>query len=112
MWGWISYDPELDLIYHGTGNPGPWNSEQRPGDNRWATSVLARGPRGRELRWAFQSTPADIWDYDSTQENILADLTDEGAARGRRWSTSTRMASSTRIDRATGELLSRSRTCR
>ncbi|HEV7873984.1 MAG TPA: PQQ-binding-like beta-propeller repeat protein, partial [Enterovirga sp.] len=40
VWGWISYDPELDLIYHGTGNPGPWNSDQRPGDNKWTAGIF------------------------------------------------------------------------
>src|SRR4030095_12118575 len=42
MWGWISYDPDLHLIYHGTANPGPWNSEQRPGDNKWTGGIFAR----------------------------------------------------------------------
>jgi lanthanide-dependent methanol dehydrogenase len=81
VWGWMSYDPELDLVYYGTGNPAPWNTEQRPGDNRWATSVLARNPGDGSLRWAFQFTPADNWDYDSTQEMILTDLTIKGRSR-------------------------------
>ena len=42
VWGWLSYDPELDLVYYGVGNPGPYNAEQRPGDNKWTNSVLAR----------------------------------------------------------------------
>ena len=45
VWGWISYDPELDLILYGTGNPGPWNPEQRPGDNKWTTAIFAREAR-------------------------------------------------------------------
>jgi lanthanide-dependent methanol dehydrogenase len=81
VWGWLSYDPELDLVYYGTGNPAPYNSEQRPGDNRWATSVLARDPDDGALRWAYQFTPADNWDYDSTQEMILTELTVRGARR-------------------------------
>ncbi len=44
MWGWFSYDPDLNLIYYGTSNPGPWNSNQRPGDNLWATTLFARDP--------------------------------------------------------------------
>jgi len=56
VWGWLSYDAELDLVYYGTGNPAPYNSEQRPGDNRWATSVLARDPDDGTLRWAYQFT--------------------------------------------------------
>ena len=48
VWGWISYDPELDLIYYGTGNPGPWNPEQRPGDNKWTCGNLrAQAGHGR-----------------------------------------------------------------
>ncbi len=74
VWGWLSYDPELDLVYYGTGNPAPWNAEQRAGDNRWATSVLARNPGDGSLRWAYQFTPADNWDYDSTQEMILTEI--------------------------------------
>lgn len=81
VWGWLSYDPELDLVYYGTGNPAPWNSEQRPGDNRWATSVLARHPGDGALVWAYQFTPADNWDYDSTQEMILTELLVDGKHR-------------------------------
>src|SRR5271166_2104251 len=44
MWGWIAYDPDLNLIYYGTANPGPWNQEQRPGDNKWTTTLFARDP--------------------------------------------------------------------
>jgi len=81
VWGWLSYDPELDLVYYGTGNPAPWNTEQRPGDNRWATSVMARNPGDGALRWAYQFTPADNWDFDSTQEMILTELTIQGQPR-------------------------------
>ena len=78
VWGWMSYDPELDLIYYGTGNPSPYNSEQRLGDNKWSTSVLARRPGDGSLVWAYQFTPHDNWDYDATGAMILADLTIEG----------------------------------
>ena len=44
MWGWFSYDPDLNLLYYGTANPGPWNSNQRPGDNLWTTTLFARDP--------------------------------------------------------------------
>ncbi len=47
VWGWISYDPELDLLFHGTGDPAPWNSEVRPGDNKWASGIFARKPETR-----------------------------------------------------------------
>jgi lanthanide-dependent methanol dehydrogenase len=78
VWGWISYDPALDLIYYGTGNPSPYNSEQRIGDNKWSASVLARRPGDGSLIWAYQFTPHDNWDYDATGAMILADLTLSG----------------------------------
>jgi lanthanide-dependent methanol dehydrogenase len=74
VWGSISYDPELDLIYYGTGNAAPYNPEQRVGDNKWTSSVLARRPEDGSLVWAYQFTPHDSWDYDSTGAMILADL--------------------------------------
>ena len=80
VWGWMSYDPELDLIYYGTGNAAPYNPEQRLGDNKWTASVLARRPADGSLIWAYQFTPHDNWDYDSTGAMILADLTIAGRA--------------------------------
>jgi PQQ-dependent dehydrogenase (methanol/ethanol family) len=75
VWGWVSYDPELDLVYYGTGNAGPYNAEQREGDNKWTASVLARRPADGALVWAYQFTPHDSWDYDATGAMVLADLT-------------------------------------
>jgi glucose dehydrogenase len=57
-WGWISYDPELDLVYYGTGNPGPWNPEQRPGDNKWTSGIFARKPDTGEAVWFYQYSAA------------------------------------------------------
>ncbi|MGH8276378.1 MAG: PQQ-binding-like beta-propeller repeat protein, partial [Steroidobacteraceae bacterium] len=59
VWGSISYDPQLDLIYYGTGNAAPYDPERRPGDNKWSASVLARRPQNGELVWAYQFTPHD-----------------------------------------------------
>ena len=78
VWGWISYDPELDLIYYGTGNAAPYDPEARPGDNKWSASVLARRPGTGELVWAYQFTPHDNWDYDATGAMVLVDLTIAG----------------------------------
>jgi PQQ-dependent dehydrogenase (methanol/ethanol family) len=78
VWGWVSYDPQLDLIYYGTGNAGPYNAEQRPGDNKWTASVLARRPADGSLVWAYQFTPHDSWDFDATGAMVLADLTVAG----------------------------------
>ncbi|HEU4629786.1 MAG TPA: methanol/ethanol family PQQ-dependent dehydrogenase, partial [Gemmatimonadaceae bacterium] len=81
VWGWISYDPELDLIYHGTGNPGPWNPEQRPGDNKWTATLFARDPDTGEAVWAYQITPHDLHDYDGINESVLVDVPWQGRVR-------------------------------
>jgi PQQ-dependent dehydrogenase (methanol/ethanol family) len=73
-WGWYSYDPKLDLVYYGTGNPGTWNPSQRPGDNKWSMTIFARHPENGQAVWAFQMTPHDKWDYDGVNEMILADI--------------------------------------
>jgi PQQ-dependent dehydrogenase (methanol/ethanol family) len=79
-WGWYSYDPELDLFFYSTGNPGSWNPDQRPGDNKWSMSIFARDPDDGKVKWAYQMTPHDEWDYDGVNENILADLEIGGQA--------------------------------
>lgn len=104
VWGWISYDPELDLIYFGTGNPGPYNTEQRPGDNKWTNSVLARRPADGSLVWAYQFTPSDSWDYDANAELILADLPIGGRPRKVLVQFNKNGFAYT-LDRSTGELL-------
>jgi lanthanide-dependent methanol dehydrogenase len=78
VWGWMAYDPQLDLIYYGTGNAAPYNPEQRPGDNKWSSSVLARRPADGALVWAYQFTPHDSWDYDATGAMVIADLSIAG----------------------------------
>jgi PQQ-dependent dehydrogenase (methanol/ethanol family) len=81
VWGWISYDPKLDLIFYGTGNPGPWNPEQRPGDNKWTAGIFARNPDTGQARWFYQWSPHDLHDYDGINENVLLDLTIAGKPR-------------------------------
>lgn len=81
VWGWISYDPELDLIYYGTSNPGPWNPAQRPGENKWTAGIFARDPDTGSAHWAYQFTPHDEHDYDGVNENILVDMTIDGERR-------------------------------
>ena len=70
-WGWYSYDPELDLFYYSVGNPGTWNPDQRPGDNKWSMTIFARNPDNGHAKWAYQMTPHDEWDYDGVNENVL-----------------------------------------
>ena len=73
-----TYDPETDLLYFGTGNPGPWNAHTRPGDNLYTTSTLAIKPDTGEIVWHYQSTPNDGWDYDGVNELISFDLEKDG----------------------------------
>jgi len=103
-WGWLSYDPELNLVYYGTSNPGPWNVAKRPGDNKWTASILARDADTGELVWAFQVTPHDMWDYDAVNENILVDLPINGTTR-KALVHFDRNGFGYTIDRATGEVI-------
>ena len=73
-WGWYLYDPTLNLIYYGTGNPSTWNPSQRPGDNKWSMTIFARDPDTGMAKWVYQMTPHDQWDYDGVNEMILADI--------------------------------------
>ncbi|SFK38736.1 lanthanide-dependent methanol dehydrogenase XoxF5 [Methylocapsa palsarum] len=70
-WGWYSYDPELNLVYYGSGNPSTWNPKQRPGDNRWSMTIWARDADDGKVKWVYQMTPHDQWDYDGINEMIL-----------------------------------------
>jgi PQQ-dependent dehydrogenase (methanol/ethanol family) len=78
-WGWYSYDPALNLVYYGTGNPGTWNPSQRPGDNKWSMTIFARDADTGMAKWGYQMTPHDAWDYDGVNEMILADLKMNGS---------------------------------
>jgi len=77
-WGWYAWDPKLNLVYYGTGNPGTWNPTQRPGDNKWSMSIFARDLNTGMAKWVYQMTPHDEWDYDGVNEMILSDLTIDG----------------------------------
>ncbi|KAF0674711.1 methanol/ethanol family PQQ-dependent dehydrogenase [Profundibacterium mesophilum] len=80
-WGWYSYDPEADLVYYGTGNPSTWNPAQRPGDNRWSMTIMARDPDDGMAKWFYQMTPHDEWDYDGVNEMILTEQQMDGEER-------------------------------
>jgi len=106
IWTTGSYDPELNLTYWGTGNPGPdFNGDNRAGDNLYSNSVVALDPDTGRLKWHFQFTPHDEFDYDATQIPVLADIELRGrmrkvmlwANRNGYWYV---------LDRATGEFLS------
>ncbi|MEM8575457.1 MAG: PQQ-dependent dehydrogenase, methanol/ethanol family, partial [Pseudomonadota bacterium] len=102
VWGWITYDPELKMVYYGTGNPGLWSPQFRcPGktheecnavdpelgvaqgrfDNKWTLTTFARKVDTGEVVWAYQQTPFDQWDYDGINENILVDMEVDGKDR-------------------------------
>jgi len=105
VWGWISYDPETNLFFYGTGNPGVWNPDLRPGDNKWSSSIIARDADTGEAKWAYQVTAHDSWDYDEIMENVLVDM--EYGGRPRKLLVHPgRTGFVYVLDRQTGELLS------
>ncbi|MFM2066902.1 MAG: hypothetical protein RLZZ584_1811 [Pseudomonadota bacterium] len=79
-WGWYSYDKAANLMYYGTGNPSTWNPAQRPGDNKWSMSIWARDVDTGKVKWVYQMTPYDEWDFDGINEMILADIDVKGRA--------------------------------
>jgi PQQ-dependent dehydrogenase (methanol/ethanol family) len=103
-WGWYSYDPQLNLIYYGSGNPSTWNPKQRPGDNKYSMTIFARNPDTGEAKWVYQMTPHDEWDYDGINEMILADQEIGGQMRHLLVHFD-RNGFGYTLDRGTGELL-------
>ena len=103
---WLTgaYDPELDLVYWGTGNGGPWNAEARKGDNLYICSVLALRPKTGELVWHYQFTPNDLYDYDATEVGMLVDLKVGGQTR-KVLAQANRNGFFYVLDRANGKLL-------
>jgi alcohol dehydrogenase (cytochrome c) len=73
-----SYDAETDTLYWGVGNPGPWLATLRPGDNLYTDSVIALEPKTGKIKWHYQYTPNDSWDYDGTNETVLTDIDHDG----------------------------------
>ena len=103
-WGWFSFDPELNLVYYGTGNPSTWNPVQRPGDNRWSMTIFARDADTGVAKWVYQMTPHDEWDYDGINEMILTDQSIGGKMR-KTLVHFDRNGFGYTLDRVTGELL-------
>ncbi len=103
-WGWFSYDPALNLMYYGTGNPSTWNPVQRPGDNRWSMTIFARDVDTGMAKWVYQMTPHDEWDFDGINEMILADIPVKGKDR-KVLVHFDRNGFGYTMDRVTGELL-------
>ena len=103
-WGWYTYDPDLNLMYYGTGNPSTWNPVVRPGDNKWSMTLFARDVDTGMAKWVYQMTPHDEWDYDGINENILADIEIDGQMR-KVLVHFDRNGFGYTLDRVTGELL-------
>jgi PQQ-dependent dehydrogenase (methanol/ethanol family) len=104
-WGWYSYDPKLNLVYYGTGNPSTWNPVQRPGDNRWSMTIFARDADTGMAKWVYQMTPHDEWDYDGINEMILVDGMEVNGAKHDVLVHFDRNGFAYTMDRASGELL-------
>jgi lanthanide-dependent methanol dehydrogenase len=104
VWGWVSYDPAQNLIFYGTSNPGPWTQDQRPGDNKWTSTLFARDPDDGTAKWADQITPHDEHDYDAITESILVDFPINGQMRKLAVHFD-RNGFAYTIDRTTGEIL-------
>lgn len=103
-WGFVSYDPDTNLVFYGTSNPGPRVPVQRPGDNLYSSAVFARDADTGEAVWAYQFTPHDQWDYDGVNEMMLLDLPIDGKLR----KTIVHFDRNTYayvLDRATGQVL-------
>ncbi len=108
VWDSMAYDPELDLLYIGTGNGSPWNQHVRSpggGDNLYLSSIVALRPDTGELVWYYQTTPGDTWDFTATQHILLADLEIGGRTR-KVLMQAPKNGFFYVIDRATGELIS------
>jgi len=103
-WGWLAYDPQLNLVYYCSGNPSTWNPKQRPGDNKWSMTIFARNPDTGVAKWVYQMTPHDEWDYDGVNEMILTDQQIGGQAR-KLLTHFDRNGLAYTLDRTTGELL-------
>jgi lanthanide-dependent methanol dehydrogenase len=105
VWGFLAYDPSSNLIYYGTGNPGPWNPEVRPGLNKWTAGVFARDADTGQAVWFYQMSPHDLYDWDGINENILLDLPWQGSTR-KVLVRADRNGYMYLIDRANGQVLS------
>jgi alcohol dehydrogenase (cytochrome c) len=82
VWETATYDPDTDTFYQGIGNAGPdWDPEYRPGDNKWAASVLAISPSDGKIKWGYQYTPNDPYDYDEISEHPIIDIKVNGEDR-------------------------------
>src|SRR3569623_881391 len=108
IWGFLSYDPETNMLFYGTGNPGPRNPEMRPGDNKWSCGIFARDADTGEAIWFYQTSPHDLFDHDGINECMLLDLKVDGPDKPARKVIvhPGRTGYMYVLDRATGQLIS------
>jgi alcohol dehydrogenase (cytochrome c) len=99
-----SYDAETDTLFWGVGNPGPWLATLRPGDNLYTDSVIAMNPATGKIKWHYQYTPNDSWDYDGTNETVLTDI-DYRGTRHKALVSASRNGWFYAIDRTSGKLI-------
>ncbi len=104
-WGWYSYDPELRQVFYGNGNPSTWNPAQRPGDNKWSMSLWSRDIDTGKVKWVYQMTPHDEWDFDGINEVPLWEGKDKNGKQRKMLSHFDRNGFGYTLDRVTGELL-------
>uniref|UniRef100_UPI0035E409DC methanol/ethanol family PQQ-dependent dehydrogenase n=1 Tax=Rhizobium mongolense TaxID=57676 RepID=UPI0035E409DC len=104
-WGWYAFDPKLNLVYYGTGNPSTWNPVQRPGDNKWSMTIFARDADTGMAKWVYQMTPHDEWDFDGVNEMILVDGMDISGQKRDVLVHFDRNGFAYTMDRGNGELL-------
>ncbi len=104
-WAWLTYDPETKQIFYGTSQPGTFNPDMRPGDNKWASTIFARDPDTGKAHWAYQLVPHDNWDYDAVNEDTVVDLKINGVKR-RVIVQFNKNGFAYVLDRVTGELIS------
>jgi len=99
-----SYDKDTDTLFWGVGNPGPWLATLRPGENLYTDSVIALDPATGKMKWHFQYTPNDTWDYDGTNETVLTDI-DHGGKSYKAIVSASRNGWFYAIDRTNGKLI-------
>jgi PQQ-dependent dehydrogenase (methanol/ethanol family) len=104
-WGWFSYDPELNAMFYGNGNPSTWNPKQRPGDNKWSMSLWSRDVDSGKVNWVYQMTPHDEWDFDGVNEVPLFEGKDKNGKERKMLAHFDRNGFGYTLDRKTGELL-------
>lgn len=105
-WGWYAYDPSLNLIYYGSGNPAPWNETMRPGDNKWTMTITARDADTGKMKWGYQKTPHDEWDFAGVNVIMLSEQKDKTGKLRKLLTHPDRNGIIYTLDRENGDLIS------